>query len=61
MDELLPCPFCGEEVIIDREDIFCDHCHLTCRIYDRIYNGETETYQEARQQAIDCWNTRTQK
>ena len=61
MAELLPCPLCGEEVSIDREYIFCDYCHLICRIDDRIYNGEAETYQEARQQAIDCWNTRTPK
>ena len=61
MAELFPCPLCGEEVSIDREYIFCDYCHLICRIDDRIYNGEAETYQEARQQAIDCWNTRTPK
>ena len=45
MAELLPCPLCGEEVSIDREYIFCDYCHLICRIDDRIYNGEAETYQ----------------
>ena len=61
MAELKPRPLCGEEVSIDREYIFCDYCHLICRIDDRIYNGEAETYQEARQQAIDCWNTRTPK
>lgn len=59
MAELKPCPLCGEEVSIDREYIFCDYCHLICRIDDRIYNGEAETYQEAREQAIKDWNTRT--
>lgn len=59
--KLKPCPLCGEEVSIDREYIFCDYCHLICRIDDRIYNGEAENYQEARQQAIECWNTRTQE
>ena len=53
MAELKPCPLCGEAVNIDREYIFCDYCHLICRIDDRIYNGEAETYQEAREQAIE--------
>lgn len=56
--QLEPCPLCGEEVHIDREDIFCDYCHLSLKIYDRLYNGEAETYEEAREQAIETWNTR---
>ena len=56
--ELKACPFCGGEAVIDREDIFCDVCHLSMRIYARLHNGEAETYEEARQQAIENWNTR---
>ena len=55
---LLPCPFCGGEAILDREDIFCDNCHLSMTIHTRVQNGEAETYEEARAQAIEQWNTR---
>ena len=57
-DKLKPCPLCGESVGINREYIFCDYCHLILRFDDRIYNGEAETLQEARNQAIECWNRR---
>ena len=56
--KLLPCPFCGGEAIIDREDIFCDNCYLSMRIDSRVHNGDAETYDEARTQAINDWNTR---
>jgi Lar family restriction alleviation protein len=56
--KLLPCPFCGGEALLDREDIFCDDCHLSMRIDDRVYNGEAENYEEAKKQAIEAWNTR---
>lgn len=56
--KLLPCPFCGGEAILDREDIFCDYCHLSMKIDDRLYNREAENYEEARTQAIEDWNTR---
>ncbi len=58
MDELKPCPFCGESVGIDREYIFCDNCHLILRFDDRVYNGEAENLKEAREQAIEIWNRR---
>ena len=58
MAELKKCPFCSGEVMLDREDIFCDNCHLSMRIDDRKYNGEAETYEEAREQAIEAWNNR---
>ena len=56
--KLLSCPFCGGEAILDREDIFCDYCHLSMKIDDRLYNREAENYEEARTQAIEAWNTR---
>lgn len=59
-NELKPCPLCGEVVGIDREYIFCDNCHLICRIDDRLYNGEAETYAEAKQQTIEAWNRRAE-
>jgi predicted DsbA family dithiol-disulfide isomerase len=48
-----------EEAVLDREDIFCDNCYLSMRIDSRLSNREAETYKEARQQAIETWNTRT--
>lgn len=56
--KLLPCPFCGGEALLDREDIFCDDCHLSMKIDDRVYNGEAENYEEAKKQSIEAWNTR---
>lgn len=56
--KLLPCPFCGGEATIDREDIFCDNCYLSMKIFSRVHNGDAETYDEARTQAINDWNTR---
>lgn len=56
--KLKPCPFCGGEAILDREDIFCDNCHLSMRIDDRLYNGEAQNYEEAREQTIEAWNNR---
>lgn len=56
--QLLPCPFCGGEASLDREDIFCDSCHLSMKIDDRLYNREAENYEEAREQTIEAWNTR---
>lgn len=58
MIKLKTCPFCGGEVILDREDIFCDNCHVSMKINDRLYNGEAETYTEAKEQAIETWNNR---
>lgn len=57
--KLKPCPFCGGEAMLDREAIFCDNCHVSMRIDDRLYNKEAETYKEAREQAIEAWNRRT--
>lgn len=58
MAELKKCPFCGGEAILDREDIFCDDCHLSMKIHDRLYNREAETYEEAKKQTIEAWNNR---
>lgn len=55
---LLPCPFCGGKAVLDREDIFCDNCFLSMKIDSRLTNGEAETYEEAREQVIEAWNTR---
>lgn len=56
--KLKPCPFCGGEAILDREDIFCDCCHVSMRIDDRICNREAENYTQAVEQTIEAWNTR---
>ena len=58
--KLKPCPFCGEQPHLDRHDIFCD-CGVKVDIpaWD---NGENDfpTYEEARQEMIDIWNTRVE-
>lgn len=58
MNELKPCPLCGNEVSLDREDIFCDFCHLVLRFDDYIYCGEAKDLKEAREMGIEAWNTR---
>ena len=55
---LRECPFCGGEAVLDREDIFCDNCHVSLKINDRLYCEEAETYAEAKEQTIEAWNTR---
>lgn len=57
-EELLICPCCGGVSMIDKEGIFCNQCHLSMRIDDRLYSKEAETYEEARTQTINAWNTR---
>ena len=52
------CPCCGGHSVLDREDIFCQDCGLSLDIYQFIQRGEAETYQEAREKAIEVWNTR---
>lgn len=56
--KLKPCPFCGGKVYLDREEIFCDNCDLHMSIYSKLTNGEAESYEEARGQTIEAWNTR---
>lgn len=55
---LKPCPLCGNEVLIDREDIFCDYCHLVLRFDDYIYTGKAKDLEEARKMGIEAWNRR---
>lgn len=57
-NELNSCPLCGKDASIDREDIFCDYCHLTLRFDDLVYSGEAQNLVEARKIAIETWNRR---
>jgi hypothetical protein len=61
MVELLPCPFCGGEPHLDRHDIFCD-CGAMMKIPAYVLVAESAdgypTYEEAKQEMIDLWNTR---
>lgn len=64
MDKLKPCPFCGEQPHLDRHDIFCDcgvKIEIPLYVSGRKTVGGYPTYEEARQDMIDSWNTRTPK
>ena len=58
MTKLLPCPFCGGEPHLDRHDIFCD-CGVKILIPTYGDIDGYRTYEEAKQEMIDLWNTRT--
>ena len=58
MSRLKPCPLCGEAAMLDREDIFCDNCHLVINFSDFIYSGDAADWQEAKELAIETWNRR---
>ena len=64
MAELLHCPFCGEMPHLDRHDIFCD-CGAMIKIPLYVSGKESvggfPTYEEAKQEMIETWNTRTPK
>ena len=60
-NEVKPCPFCGEQPMLDRHDIFCD-CGVELKIQPFVSGDKSidgfPTYQEARQEMIDAWNRR---
>ena len=63
IDEVLkPCPFCGDDPHLDREEIFCGFCGAkmpielyTCGL---VADDRFPTYQEARAEMIKAWNRR---
>ena len=55
-EELKPCPFCGGKAMNDREDIFCQDCNAKI---GKAWPQDSVTYEEATQEAIEAWNTRT--
>lgn len=62
MSELKPCPFCGEQPILDREVISCNGCGAMMPI-DIYVSGNKRvggfpSYEEARQEMIEDWNRR---
>lgn len=57
-NELKPCPFCGGEAMLDREEIFCDYCYVSLKFENMIYNGEAKTLKEAKEKGIEIWNER---
>ena len=62
MTELKPCPFCGNEPVLDRHDIFCDYCGVKLEIPIYVEGKESigglPTYKEAKQEMIETWNSR---
>ena len=62
-NKLKPCPFCGEEAHLDRHDIFCDcgaKIEIPLYVSGKESVGGYPTYEEAMQEMIDLWNTRTE-
>ena len=65
MTELKPCPCCGAEAHIDREDIFCD-CGLNIKIEPFYYEqpialSMDERWRRARVDAVEAWNRRVKE
>lgn len=57
-NELKPCPFCGGEAMLDREEIFCDYCYVSLKFENMVYNGKAKTLKEAKEMGIELWNRR---
>lgn len=61
MYELKPCPFCGGEAYLDREDISCD-CGVRIKIPLYVLNKGGHLgfpdYEMAKMQMIQAWNRR---
>lgn len=62
MAELKPCPFCGDDPHLDREEIFCGFCgaRMPIELYTcgLVADDRFPTYQEARAEMIEAWNRR---
>lgn len=56
--ELKPCPLCGGEAKLDKEEIFCDYCYLSLKFENMIYNGEAKNLREAKEMGIELWQRR---
>ena len=55
------CPFCGEDAYLDRHDIFCDcgaKIEIPVYVEAKESIGGLPTYNEAKQEMIDAWNSR---
>ena len=59
MSELKPCPLCGQTPMLDKNEIFCDDCHLVINFDDFVYSGEADDWEESKEMAINTWTTRT--
>jgi hypothetical protein len=60
-NEIKACPFCGEQAHLDRHDIFCDcGAKITIPLYveGKESVGGLPTYEEARKEMIEAWNSR---
>lgn len=73
-NKMKACPFCGATAQLVKGSIYngdaykveCPRCHAsTSRVHIGtylMYRGKTDvsfTDEQARQQAVDCWNSRT--
>ena len=57
MDELKPCPFCGEKVTVRVDGPFVPAYSISCR-NDRCRKGSVIYRYYSRDRAIETWNRR---
>ena len=64
-NELLPCPFCGQEVAIAEEydegklyEYTIDHCCHGWGAYTKIYMSGHGVTEQSKQGLVETWNTR---
>lgn len=61
MDELKPCPFCGDEAYISFDGnnwyVYCFNCGASIS-HPQIYDYSSEAMKKGRNKAIEKWNKR---
>ncbi len=64
-NELLPCPFCGQEVAIAEEydedklyEYVIDHCCHSWGAYTKIYMSSHGVTEQSKQDLVETWNAR---
>ena len=63
MDELKPCPFCGEKDISigshwEFGEVWCVECHASIKLSDRYFFELKDARRYYRSKLIEAWNRR---